>query len=219
MGIRERKKATTRQMLVDTATRLFAERGVEATTMDDIARAARMSRTSVFNYFGYKEMILCEIGARYVQEVAGPVLLDLDRPPAAIFRDVADALAALANREPALIAAVARETTHPDPKRRQRAQQTMGYPAVVKAGLDRFAEKGALRHPEQRDSYGDQLVDLIGGTLVRSAGTLSREQLRREIQRAFELFAGGAFVEPAGETAVEAVRETGTTATQPAGPP
>ena len=83
MGIRERKKASTRRALVDAAAQLFAERGVEATTMDDIARAAGLSRTSVFNYFGYKEMILCEIGARYVQEVAGPALQDLDRPPGA----------------------------------------------------------------------------------------------------------------------------------------
>src|ERR1044071_676499 len=81
MGVRERKKATSRKILVDAAAKLFAERGVEATTMDDIARAAGMSRTSVFNYFGYKEMLLCEIGARYVQEVAGPVIGNLDPPP------------------------------------------------------------------------------------------------------------------------------------------
>jgi AcrR family transcriptional regulator len=197
MGIRERKKATTRQALVDAAARLFAERGVEGTTMDDIARAARMSRTSVFNYFGYKEMILCEIGARYVQEVAGPLLLDMDRPVEAIFGDVADSLAALATREPALIAAVARETTHPDQERRSRARQTMGYPAVVKVLLDQVADQGALRHPERRDSYSDQLVDLIAGTLVRDAGRMSREQLGREIQKALELFIGGAFILPA----------------------
>ena len=73
MGIRERKKADTRRALVDAASELFAERGVQATTMDDIAEAAGMSRTSVFNYFGHKEMILCEIGARYVSEIAGPL--------------------------------------------------------------------------------------------------------------------------------------------------
>ena len=63
LGSRELKKAATRKALIDAAARLFAERGVEGTTMDDIARAAGTSRTSVFNYFGYKEMILCEIGA------------------------------------------------------------------------------------------------------------------------------------------------------------
>jgi AcrR family transcriptional regulator len=191
VGIRERKKASTRRSLVDAAARLFAERGVEATTMDDIARAAGMSRTSVFNYFGYKEMILCEIGARYVQEMTGPVTQDL--PLDIYFQGVAEALADLASREPGLIAAVARETTHPDPERRRRAQETMGYPAVVNQMLDRFAAHGALRHPEQRELYANQIVDLISGTLVRAAGTLPPDRLKAEIQATLDLFAGGAF--------------------------
>ncbi len=199
MGIRERKKANTRRALVDAAARLFTERGVEATTMDDIARAAGMSRTSVFNYFGYKEMILCEIGARYVQEVAGPALEDPNQSPDAFFQGVADALADLASREPALIAAVARETTHPDPERRRRAQETMGYPAVVNQMLDRFAAQGLLRHPEQRDSYANQIVDLISGTLVRAAGSLPRDQLKAEIQSTLDLFVGGAVTPPSGD--------------------
>jgi AcrR family transcriptional regulator len=199
VGIRERKKATTRRALVDAAARLFTEHGVEATTMDDIARAAGMSRTSVFNYFGYKEMILCEIGARYVQEVSGPLLQDLDRPAEAIFHDVAESLAALATREPALITAVARETTHPDPARRRRAQETMGYPAVVNVLLDRFASVGALRHPDRRESYAGQIVELVSGALVRAAGVVPRERLRTEIEYALDLFAGGAFQEPSIE--------------------
>lgn len=194
MGVRERKKATSRRVLVDAAAKLFAERGVDATTMDDIARAAGMSRTSVFNYFGYKEMLLCEIGARYVQEVAGPVMGDLDRPPEQLFLEVARLLAAVATREPVLIAAVARETTHPDPIRRRRAQETMRYPVVVNQMLEKFAASGALRHPELRETYGNQLVDLLSGTLVRAAGVLSRDRLRAEIEHTLELFMGGALV-------------------------
>ena len=200
MGIRERKKATSRRALVDAATQLFEERGIEATTMDDIARAAGMSRTSVFNYFGYKEMILCEIGARYVQEVSGPVLDDLDRPPDVLFREIAQRLASVAAREPVVIAAVVREITHPDPVRRRRAQETMRYPAVVNQMFDTFAASGALRHPELREAYGNQLVDLLGGVLVRDAGVLPRERLRAEIEHTLELFMGGALL-PADQPA------------------
>ena len=199
MGIRERKKASTRKALVDAAARLFAERGFEATTMDDIARAAGLSRTSVFNYFGYKEMLLCEIGARYVQEVAGPALQDPDQTPGHFFRGVADALADVATREPTLIAAVARETTHPDPERRRRAQETMGYPAVVNQMLDSFAAQGVLRHPEQRDSYANQIVDLVSGVLVRAAGNLPHDRLKAEIESTLDLFVGGAVMAPAGD--------------------
>ena len=199
MGIRERKKANTRRALVDAAAKLFTERGVDATTMDDIGRAAGVSRTSVFNYFGYKEMILFEIGARYVQEVAGPLSQDLENAPDLSWENVADALAELASREPALIAAVARETTHPDAERRARAQEVMGYPALVDGMLERMAVIGALRHPELRDSYAHQIVDLISGTLVRGAGILPRDRMKTEIQSALELFATGAFLLPSFE--------------------
>lgn len=201
MGVRERKKAASRRLLIDAAARLFEERGIDATTMDDIARAAGMSRTSVFNYFGYKEMILCEIGARYVQEVSGPLIGDLSRPPEVLFGEVAKLLAAVASREPALIAAVAREVTHPDPERRRCAKETMRYPAVVNMMLDELAARGALRHPEQRESYGDQLVDLLSGLLVRAAGVLPRERLRTEIEHTLELFMGGALVQATAEPA------------------
>jgi AcrR family transcriptional regulator len=198
MGIRERKKADTRRALVDAASELFAERGVAATTMDDIAQAAGMSRTSVFNYFGHKEMILCEIGARYVREIAGPLRTGEQRDPGRAFREITDALAELAIREPALISAVARETTHPDPERRRCARETMGYSELVNEMLDSFAEQGALRHPEYRDSYSNQIVDLLSGVLIRLAGVASRDELRREIGRSLELFMRGAMQEPAG---------------------
>lgn len=196
MGIRERKKADTRRALVDAASELFAERGVQATTMDDIAEAAGMSRTSVFNYFGHKEMILCEIGARYVSEVAGPLRTAERKDPALAFAEVTDALAALASDQPVLISAVARETTHPDPERRRCARETMGYSELIDEMLDGLAEQGLLRDPENRESYGNQIVDLLSGVLIRVAGVASRDEMRREIGRSLDLFMRGAMREP-----------------------
>ena len=197
MGIRERKKAETRRALVDAASELFAERGVQATTMDDIAQAAGMSRTSVFNYFGHKEMILCEIGARYVSEIAGPLRASETTDPGQAFGAVTDALAELASRQPALIAAVARETTHPDPERRRCARDTMGYSYLIDEMLDSLDHQGVLRHPDYKESYGNQIIDLLSGVLIRLAGIASRDELRREIGRSLELFMQGAMQAPA----------------------
>ena len=201
MGIRERKKAETRRALVDAASELFAERGVHATTMDDIAQAAGMSRTSVFNYFGHKEMILCEIGARYVNEIATPLRSTEATDPGQAFSAVTDALAELASRQPALISAVARETTHPDPERRRCARDTMGYSQLIDEMLDSLNQQGVLRHPEYKESYGNQIIDLLSGVLIRLAGVATRDELRREIGRSLELFMRGAMREPAGEPA------------------
>jgi AcrR family transcriptional regulator len=54
-GLRERKKQQTRQLIADTARRLFAERGFESVTVTEVARAAQVAEATVFNYFPTKE--------------------------------------------------------------------------------------------------------------------------------------------------------------------
>ena len=57
-GLRERKRQQTRERLSRAATALFLERGFEATTLDDIAAAADVSRRSFFHYFASKEDVV-----------------------------------------------------------------------------------------------------------------------------------------------------------------
>jgi AcrR family transcriptional regulator len=54
-GLRERKKEQTRQLIAETARRLFGERGFERVTVAEVARAAEVSQQTVFNYFPTKE--------------------------------------------------------------------------------------------------------------------------------------------------------------------
>ncbi|WP_037809628.1 TetR/AcrR family transcriptional regulator [Streptomyces sp. NRRL S-1448] len=56
-GLRERKKAQTRQRIAAVAWQLFAERGFEAVTVNEIAEAAEVAKATLFAYFPTKESL------------------------------------------------------------------------------------------------------------------------------------------------------------------
>jgi AcrR family transcriptional regulator len=69
-GRRERKKLATRDRIFECAVALFASRGYDATTMEDIGECADVARATVFNYFSRKEDLVDEWFVRRGAEVA-----------------------------------------------------------------------------------------------------------------------------------------------------
>jgi AcrR family transcriptional regulator len=60
VGLRELKKTRTRNLIVATAARLFAERGYENVAVSDVARVAEVAEQTVYNYFPSKEQLVVD---------------------------------------------------------------------------------------------------------------------------------------------------------------
>lgn len=63
LPLRERKKLRTRRALADAALRLFTDKGFEATTVDELADAVEVSKSTFFRTFPTKEAAAIEAEA------------------------------------------------------------------------------------------------------------------------------------------------------------
>ena len=94
-GLRERKKAVTRQRLSDTATQLFLERGFDAVRVTEVAAACEVSEKTVYNYFPTKESLVLDRWATTAKALRAG-LADTGKHPVDVVRDIlAGELAAL----------------------------------------------------------------------------------------------------------------------------
>jgi AcrR family transcriptional regulator len=125
-GLRERKKAATRQALHDAAVRLAIESGPDRITVEAIADEAGVSRRTFSNYFGSKEEALMHGDLQRIRSLIASVRA---RPPA----------------EPAWAALTAaaddfhRELGELDPRWVARSRLVRSHPTLLAAQVQTFA--------------------------------------------------------------------------------
>ena len=96
-GLRERKKALTRQRLTDTATRMFVARGFDAVRVTEIAAACEVSEKTVYNYFPTKESLVLDRWESTARALRDGLADPGTHPVDAVRRILAGELAALAS--------------------------------------------------------------------------------------------------------------------------
>jgi len=96
MATQGERRAETRQRLLDAAAELFAERGVEGSSVDAIAERAERTSGAVYDHFGGKDGLLFALLEGWVDDVAVVIGAELatattlDERLASIWRNVSD---------------------------------------------------------------------------------------------------------------------------------
>jgi AcrR family transcriptional regulator len=103
MATQTERRQATQTAILKAARRLFGERGFAATTIDDIAAAARGAKGAVYHHFANKEALFEAV----FDQVSQGLLAEVDR----VARSEKDALNAMAKGTQAYFAACAKETT------------------------------------------------------------------------------------------------------------
>jgi AcrR family transcriptional regulator len=187
LGRRARKKLETRRALVSAALELFAARGVDTTTVEDIADAVNVSARTFHRYFPAKEDVLFADSAERRERFAG-FLADrpADEPLLATLRAAAHDL-------------VEQLTSEPDDERR-RMRLIAGSETLRARGLQ-YSDLLSLlvaEHAARRlDVDARQPLPLLLGACTIAALRTARERWledarvdpRVEIDRCFELLA------------------------------
>ena len=95
MATQGERRAETRQRLLDAAASLFAERGIEASSVDAIAERAERTSGAIYDHFDGKEGLLFALLEGWVDDVAAVITAELvaadslDDRLAAVWRNVA----------------------------------------------------------------------------------------------------------------------------------
>jgi AcrR family transcriptional regulator len=202
LGLRERKKQRTRELIGATARRLFIERGFEAVPVTEIARAAEVSEATVFNYFPTKEDLLYSRLEAFEEELllavrerrAGETVL------AAFGRFISVPRGLLASEDPDVVEQLAAivGVIAESPALLAREQQI--YARYMRSLAAVLAEETAARTDDVRPwivadtliSVHRALVDYTRRQIL--AGTRNPELLRRvrrQTRRALDLLAKG----------------------------
>jgi len=107
-GRRERRKVETYERLMRAALKLFAERGLAGTTVEQITEAADVGKGTFFNYFPTKEHVLLAFGDTRIQKIQAALeeAREGSRPIWQTLRRLAHSLAEEASHTPGLLRSI-----------------------------------------------------------------------------------------------------------------
>lgn len=166
--MRASQKQARAQAIQAAARRLFLAEGVEATTMDEVAEAAGVSRATLFNYYPGKAALLAGLSADLEQRLVDALTHYRNKHAAA--PDVLAGLYAHTERVLAQTAGLTRLLLMGQVKSQVKGQSGAGGFPALRAGFGELAHagqaSGAWRSDVSAERLGETLyLDFLGSLL------------------------------------------------------
>jgi AcrR family transcriptional regulator len=80
-SLREKQRERRRHEIMEAAWQLFGEKGVDGTSIEEIASRAEVGPATVYNYFGAKTDLLEALFVRYIEQEVEAGQVAVDNPP------------------------------------------------------------------------------------------------------------------------------------------
>jgi AcrR family transcriptional regulator len=177
----------SRERIVERAAELFAERGVAATSLDEVLAAAGAGKSQLYHYFrGRDELVAAAVGLRCAQVLAG---LTQALSAVASLAELEQALAAFADGYEQMglpgcpIGSLAAEVAERNEDARQRAAAAFdAWEQLFADALERMRERGELRTDAPSAVLATALLASIEGGMALSQTRKDPASLRIAVE-------------------------------------
>jgi AcrR family transcriptional regulator len=183
---RETQKQERRDKIFKTAMQLFESLGFQKVTVTDIAKAAEVSRGTVFNYYPYKEAILIGYFGERLDKLREQLETQHLAPLDALYV-IFENLASFTTENKHLIVPLGYELLNPDPERSKQAFLSLPLAEMIYGLLTKAREHSLIRSDFSRERLSRTLANTYFLTALQWVSYRQDRSIHDELRKSLQL--------------------------------
>jgi AcrR family transcriptional regulator len=183
---RQTQKQERREKIFKTAMELFETQGFQNVTVTDIAKAAGVSRGTVFNYYPYKEAILIGYFGENLNRLREQLEPHNLEPLEALYV-IFENLASFTAENKRFIVPIGYELLNPDPERSKQAFLSLPLAEMIYGFLTKAREKSLIRSDFSRERLSRTLANTYFLTALQWVSYRQDRSIHDELRKSLQL--------------------------------